>query len=370
MTTAKHTPLFDVHNALGARIIDFGGWRMPVQYKPGIIKEHKHVRAAIGLFDVSHMGQAWIRGEQASAAVQRLVTNHVGKMVDGAAMYTVMCYEHGGIVDDCIVYRTSEREYMIVLNASNTAKDLAWIRAAVEGSFAAEVIDRSEETALIAVQGPKAAALVDRLSDVDASDIRPFHFANIDVAGVSCMAARTGYTGEDGFELACASGSAVALWNALLDAGGADALPIGLGARDTLRLEARLSLYGNDIDATTTPYEAGLGWVVKPKAGAFIGREALLAQKAKGIEKKLVGFRVHGRGIPRHGYSILDRKREQAIIGTVTSGTKGISVSGAIGLGYVPKSHASIGNTLTIDCRGKDVQAVIIKGKFYTRNGS
>ena len=350
-------------------MIDFGGWRMPIQYKPGIIKEHRNVRAAIGLFDVSHMGEAYIRGPRAGEAVQRLVTNNVGKMVDGAAMYTVMCYEHGGIVDDCIVYRRAANDYMIILNAANVAKDLAWMREAVVGPFGVEVSDHSDETALIAVQGPKAVALVDRLSPASLAEIRPFRFAQADIAGVPCMAARTGYTGEDGFELACPSDRAADLWTALFTEGESDgALPIGLGARDTLRLEARLSLYGNDIDETTSPLEAGLGWVVKFKAGDFIGKDALRQQKSNGVRRKLVGFRIEGRGIARHDYAILDRQLDDPIIGRVTSGTKGISVDGAIGLGYVPIAHAKVGTPLTIDCRGKDASAVVVKGKFYQRS--
>ena len=376
----RRTPLYAAHEALGGKIIDFGGWALPVQYSPGIIKEHKHVREAVGLFDVSHMGEASLRGPRAAEAVQRLVTNDVGKLVDGAAMYTVMCYEHGGIVDDCIVYRRSAENYLIVLNAANTAKDLAWIREHAE-PLGAEVVDESDDTALIAVQGPKAVALVDRLSPADLSQIAPFHFASAEVAGVACAVARTGYTGEDGFELACAAGDAMRVWEALLEEGESDgAMPIGLGARDTLRLEAKLCLYGNDIDETTNPYEAGLGWVVKPAAGEFLGKAALAAVKDSGPQRKLVGFRIDGRGIARPGYDVLDRSlpAEPAggaegaqspgqVIGKVTSGTKGISVDGAIGMAYVPSAHAAAGTSLTIDCRGKDASATVVKGKFLKR---
>jgi aminomethyltransferase len=287
----RRTPLFAAHQALGAKIIDFGGWAMPVQYETGILKEHRNVRTAVGLFDVSHMGEAALRGPRAAEAVQRLVTNAVSKLADGAAMYTVMCYEHGGIVDDCIVYRRSATDFLIVLNASNTAKDLAWIREHAL-PFGVAVEDESDATALIAVQGPRAVALVDSLGVTPGghgrrlAEVAPFQFANAEIAGVACTAARTGYTGEDGFELACAAGDAERLWNALLERGQQHGvLPIGLGARDTLRLEARLCLYGNDIDETTNPYEAGLGWVVKPEAGDFIGKQALLAAKAAGIER-------------------------------------------------------------------------------------
>ncbi len=368
-TPLRRTPLYQAHKALGARLIEFGGWDMPVQYKPGLVKEHKAVRSTVGMFDVSHMGEAILAGPRAAEAVQRLVTGNVGKMADGAAMYTVMCYEHGGIVDDCIVYRRAADDYLIILNASNVAKDLAWIRDNTQSRYGVEIRDESDATALIAVQGPRAVALVAGLAQGDLAATKPFCFAITEVAGVPCMAARTGYTGEDGFEMACPAERAEALWNAVLEAGGDDILPCGLGARDTLRLEARLSLYGNDIDETTSPYEAGLGWVVKPDAGDFIGKEAILAAKAAGLSRKLVGFVVSGRGIPRSGYPIVDRRREgDPVVGNVTSGTKGISVDGAIGLGYVPKALSKTGTEITIDCRGKDVVATVVKGKFYQRS--
>ncbi len=363
MSDPSRTPLYASHKALGARLIDFGGWQMPVQYKTGIVKEHKAVREHVGIFDVSHMGEVFLRGSGATAAVQNLVTNDISKLADGAALYTVICYPDGGIVDDCIVYRRSEDEYFIVLNASNTDKDLAWIRDNTSADVSVD--DQSEATGLIAVQGPEAIALVAALADIDVAAIGRFNFAACEVAGVPVTAARTGYTGEDGFEMACPAERTPQLWDALADAGAA---PIGLGARDTLRLEARLCLYGNDIDATTNPYEAALGWVVK-LANDFIGKPALVAAKAAGLTRKLIGFKIEGRGIARHGYSIIDRARDgDPVIGTVTSGTTGITVGGAIGMGYVPLDYAKIGNQLTIDCRGKDVVASIVKGPFYKRS--
>jgi aminomethyltransferase len=363
----RRTPLHSQHRALGARLIDFGGWEMPVQYPTGIVKEHKAVRAAVGLFDVSHMGEALLRGPRAAEAVQRVITNDVGKLRDGSALYTVMCTPAGGIVDDCIVYRRSASEFLIVLNASNTSKDLAWLRE--HAGPLAEVIDESEATALIAVQGPRAVSLVAGLADQALQDVPRFHFARCLIAGVPCMAARTGYTGEDGFELACPAERAAALWTALLEAGsGEGLLPVGLGARDTLRLEARLCLYGNDIDETTSPYEAGLGWVVAlDGTGEFVGKEALRRQKAEGVQRQLIGFRIDGRGIARHGYPIVDRQRQPAALGQVTSGTSGISVGGAIGMGYVPVAYATPGTEITVDCRGKDVPAQVVKGPFYRR---
>jgi aminomethyltransferase len=363
----KRTPLHQAHLDAGAKMIDFGGWDMPLQYE-GILKEHKRVRATGGLFDVSHMGEVSLRGPRAREAVQRLVTNDVGKLVDGAAMYTVMCYPDGGIVDDCIVYRRAEDDLLIVVNASNAAKDLAWMREQVGGLV--EIVDESAATGLIAVQGPRAVELVGRVAGRDLADVPRFHFARATLAGAPCLAARTGYTGEDGFELACPADRTPAVWDALLAAGEPlGAGPIGLGARDTLRLEARLCLYGNDIDQTTTPYEAGLGWVVKPEAGDFVGKDALLAQKAAGIPRSLIGFVIDGKGIARHGYPVVDRARPaaEAQIGTVTSGTGGISVAGAIGMAYVPRALATPGTEITIDCRGKDVLARVVKGPFYQR---
>jgi aminomethyltransferase len=369
-TELRRTPLHRLHVERGAKMVEFGGWHMPLQYQ-GIVAEHRAVRSAIGLFDVSHMGEVALRGPSAGAAVQRLITNDASKLDDGAALYTVMCLPSGGIVDDCIVYRRAGDDYMIVVNAANADKDLAWIRQHASG---AEVVDESADTGLIAVQGPAAVALCARLADADLAGVKRFRFARCRIAGVPVLAARTGYTGEDGFELACPADRAAELWSALLGEGAADGVqPIGLGARDTLRLEARLSLYGNDIDETTTPLEAGLGWVVKLDAGDFIGRDALVRQKAEGLKRSLIGFRVDGRGIARHGYPIVDRSLPASggdgaqTIGTVTSGTTGITVGGAIGLGYVPVAVARPDSAITIDCRGKDVTAHVVKGPFYQR---
>jgi len=364
----KRTPLFEAHRQLGARLIDFGGWDMPVQYKAGTIKEHKTGREAVGLFDVSHMGEARLRGPRAAEAVARLTSNDVTGAPVGKAVYTLLCLPHGGIVDDCIFYKRADDDYFVIVNASNTAKDLAWMREQTQGLV--EVEDLSDATALIAVQGPKAALMVDELAGGGLIKLPSFSFADATVGGVKCMAARTGYTGEDGFELACAADEAVRLWTALLEAAtGLGGLPIGLGARDTLRLESKLPLYGNDIDDTTTPLEAGLGWAVKLDKGDFIGRDALVKQKAHGLGRQLVGFRIDERAIARHGYAIVDRGQPEGEqeIGTVTSGGPGISVPGAIGLGYVPTARAAAGTAITIDCRGKDVPATVVKGKFYTR---
>jgi aminomethyltransferase len=367
----RRTPLHAAHVALGARLIDFGGWDMPVSYKAGTIKEHKAVREAVGLFDVSHMGEAVLKGPRASEAAALLTTNDVTAAQPGKAVYTLLCLPHGGVVDDCIFYKRSDNEYFVIVNASNTHKDLAWFRDHAGGIC--DVEDHSDETALIAVQGPKAVTMVSGMSDDELDAMGSFTFTDTTVGGVKCMAARTGYTGEDGFELACSAHDGPALWAALLEAatplGG---LPIGLGARDTLRLEAKLPLYGNDIDDTTSPLEAGLGWAVKLGKPAFLGKDALVAQKEKGLARQLVGFvidQAKERAIARHGYAVVDRGRPagEHEIGHVTSGGPGISVPGSIGLAYVPVAMAKPGSTITIDCRGKDVAATVVKGKFYDR---
>lgn len=364
----RRTPLHAAHLASGAKMVPFGGWDMPVQYS-GIVDEHQTVRQAVGLFDVSHMGEIAFRGPGALAAVQRLITNDVTSLADGRAIYSVMCHDDGGIVDDCIVYRTSDTDLLMVTNASNATKDLEWIRAHVGAQCTIE--DRAEETGLIAVQGPRAVELVSLLAKRPlAAEIPTFHFRELDLGGAPVLACRTGYTGEDGFELACRTQDTFALWGALLEAGAPlDVKPAGLGARDTLRLEARLSLYGNDIDATTTPWEAGLGWVVKPDAGDFIGRSALLAQKAAGVPRKLIGFYVDGRGIARHGYPLCDAAGVP--LGHVTSGTMGPTVGRAIGMGYVPTAQAAAQASgqarLTVDCRGKQVPIELHTGPFYKR---
>src|SRR5262245_22102111 len=277
----KRTPLWQIHKQLGARLIDFGGWDLPVAYPAGTIKEHKAVRESVGLFDVSHMGEAVMRGPRVREAIERLTTNAVASAPPGKAVYTLLCRPSGGVVDDCIFYKRSDTEFFVIVNASNTAKDLEWFRENTHSLC--EIEDQSDATALIAVQGPKAIALVDNLAGGTLGGLTSFTFAGATVAGVACVAARTGYTGEDGFELACASSDAPALWTALMENLPPGGLPIGLGARDTLRLEARLPLYGNDLDDDHTPLEAGLGWAVKLDR-SFIGAEALRAQKQRGLE--------------------------------------------------------------------------------------
>jgi aminomethyltransferase len=366
----KRTPLYDRHLALSARMVDFGGWHMPVQYT-SILEEHRTVRSAVGLFDVSHMGEAEFEGPGAMRAVERLVTNDIAHLEDGQARYTAICYPDGGIVDDCIVYRHGPERFLIVINASNIDKDLAWFRDHLDPAAGVTLTDLSDETALIAVQGPRAAELVAGLAAADGPRLlalRPFTFAPATLHGtIAVVAARTGYTGEDGYELFCRPEDAGALWDALLQAGQPLGVrPCGLGARDTLRLEACLCLYGNDIDATTTPYEAGLGWLVKLDHD-FIGREALLRQKAEGIRRRLCGFVMEGRGTARHGYPIYAAEAGGEPVGTVTSGSIGPTVGRDIGLGYVPVALCAPGTRLFIDCRGKRVPAQVVKTPFYRR---
>ena len=365
----KRTPLWELHKQLGARLIDFGGWDMPVAYTAGTIKEHKAVREAVGLFDVSHMGEAYLRGPRVREAIELLTSNAVASAPAGKAVYTLLCRPSGGVIDDCIFYKKSDTEFFVIVNASNTAKDLAWFRDHTHGLC--EIDDVSDATALIAVQGPKAVALVDKLAGGTLAAMPGFTFADAAVAGVACAVARTGYTGEDGFELACDNADAAKLWSALVDNLPPGGLPIGLGARDTLRLESKLPLYGNDLDDDHTPLEAGLGWAVKLDR-EFLGAQALRDQKQRGLERQLVGFKIadDARAIARHGYAVVDRSLgtgEQQVIGTVTSGGPGITVGGAIGLAYVPVAHAAAGTALTLDCRGKDIPATVVSGKFYKR---
>ena len=342
----------------------FAGWEMPIQYK-GISSEHQAVRERAGLFDVSHMGELELRGERALELVNSLITNDIARAADGQATYTCCCNEQGTILDDLIVYRRATNDVLVVCNASNRAKISAHFAAAARG--VCEFEDISDETALLALQGPRALDVLARAHiSLDLASLKVFRFAPGTVAGVACVIARTGYTGEDGVELFCAWNDAPALWDALMAAGsdlGIEA--IGLGARDTLRLDARLSLYGNDIDETTNPLEAGLGWVVKLDKPSFVGKEALLAVKAQGLSRTLVGFEMTGRGIARHGYPLLDAAGVER--GVCTSGGPSPTLGKSIGLGYFPLASSAVGTELLVDCRGKRIPAVIVKTPFYKR---
>jgi aminomethyltransferase len=357
----KRTPLHAAHVKAGARMVPFGGWDMPVQYT-GIIEEHRRVRAAVGLFDVSHMGEFEVEGAGALASLQRLTTNDAAALEVGGVQYSLLCNDHGGIEDEATVYRLAAQRFMVTVNASNIDKDWAWVRER-GGETEARWRDISGETGLIAVQGPNAERLVARLADVDVPALRYYHAARGNVAGVSALISRTGYTGEDGFELYVSAAGAERLWSALLDAGAPDGVaPIGLGARDTLRLEMRYALYGNDIDETTNPLEAGLGWVVKPAKGDFIGREAIERVRAQGPRRRLVGLEMVERAVARHGYPVL---KDGRAVGTVTSGSYGPSVDRYIALAYVETALATVGTDLQVEIRGQAKAARVARTPFH-----
>jgi aminomethyltransferase len=361
-TPLLSTPLLDEHKALGARIVPFAGWLMPVQYA-GVLKEHDAVRNRAGIFDVSHMGELELRGSESLAVVDALVTNDLTKLVDGQAAYTLCCNEQGYLLDDLIVYRRSAESVLVVCNAGNRAKISAYIGAAAKGRC--EFEDTSDDVSLLALQGPKAFDVLATISDGSFGAMKPFRLLAGKVAGIQVEVARTGYTGEDGVELFCANADAVPLLRALLEAGKPFGVePCGLGARDTLRLEARLPLYGNDLDENTTPLEAGLDRWVKFDKPAFVGKDALLAQKAAGLPKVLVGFEMTEKGIGRHGYPIVIDGKEA---GVVTSGSPSPTTGKNIGLAYVPASHAAVGSTFGVQIRDKVVGAVVVPTPFYKR---
>lgn len=379
---ARRTPLYDEHVRLGARMIPFGGWEMPVSYPGGIIAEHQATRRAAGLFDLSHMGELLIQDDGATALLDELLTNDAGALPEGRALYSPMCRENGTIVDDVMLYHLPsypafagdgrvrpDPSYLLVVNASNTAKDLAWIHAVAERRGLrdhVEVQDLSTRLALIAVQGPRAVEIVERVCGGGVGGVAHFGLAEITVDGAWALAARTGYTGEDGFELFVHAEHAAALWTRLLETGrGLGLAPVGLGARDTLRLEARLSLYGNDIDDTTTPLEAGLGWTVAwPKEMLFVGREALLRQKSEGLGRRLVGLMMDDRAVPRQHSAVRADGRD---VGEVTSGTVSPTLERGIALAYVPPALAAVGTPLAVVVRGADHPAHVVKTPFYRR---
>ncbi len=363
----RRTPLYEEHEKLGGRLVPFAGWAMPVQYE-GISAEHRAVRERAGLFDVSHMGELELTGEHAAAVVDYLVTNALARIEDGQAMYTCCCNAGGTILDDLIIYKRAADRILVVCNASNRDKISAHFKAAADNHC--DFKDVSDDTALIALQGPRALGVLEKagvgIAD-PARNLASFRFRDTTVAGVACTVARTGYTGEDGVEIFCAGSDAPALWRALMAAGkDVGIAPAGLGARDTLRLEARLSLYGNDIDETTNPIEAGLAWTVKLDKGDFVGREAIQRVKDQGPGRKLVGFEMAGRGIARHGYPLLDAAGKA--VGVCTSGGPSPTLDKNIGLGYLPADMTATGTGFKVDCRGKAVDAVVVKTPFYKRS--
>jgi aminomethyltransferase len=361
-TALKRTPLYHEHVAAGARMVPFGGWEMPVQYT-GIIEEHRATRGAVGLFDVSHMGEFEVEGPGALAALQHLTTNDVAALEVGQIQYSVLCYPNGTIVDDLTVYRMGDDRFMLTVNAGNIDKDWAHVTKSTEHVKNVRWRNASEGTGLIAVQGPKAEALVGRLADRDVAAIGYYRFARGTVGEVPTLISRTGYTGEDGFELYAPADGTARLWKALLAAGRADgATPVGLGARDTLRLEMKYALYGNDIDDTTNALEAGLGWVVKPAKGEFIGREALEKVRAEGLRRRLVGIEMVDKAVARHGYPI---KKDGRAVGIVTSGSYGPSVDKYIGIAYVETALAAVGTALDVEIRAQDKAAQIVRTPFH-----
>lgn len=359
-TSLKTTALFEVHKELGAKMVPFAGWNMPIQYA-GVMKEHLSVRDGVGLFDVSHMGEIDVKGRDAGALLQKILTNDIGKMADRSILYSVMCTEDGGIVDDLLVHRFAEDHYFLCVNASNTEKDFRWIQGRA-GSFNVEVSDISLKTAQLALQGKHAEALLQPLCDVSLGDLRYYHFKKGKIHNNDCIISRTGYTGEDGFEIYTGWNQAEPLFRALLEAGRAwDLQPIGLAARDTLRLEMGYALYGNDISDATGPLEAGLGWVVKLGKGEFIGRDAIARQKETGPARRLVGLELLERGVPRPHYRIL---KDGQPAGELTSGTFSPSLNKGIGMGYVDRALAAPGTRLEVEIRNQPVAAQVVATPF------
>jgi aminomethyltransferase len=356
----KRTALYEAHKKLGAKMVPFAGWEMPVQYPTGILAEHRAVRTGTGVFDVSHMGEIEITGPDRNAFVNRVTCNDVSALEPGGVQYSAILMPEGTFVDDCTVYRFEDK-LMIVVNASNTAK--VWEHIVDQkGGINVRLKDISSDVGLLSVQGPRAESLLQPLTRTRLTDIAYYHFTTGQVAGAECFISRTGYTGEDGFELYCRERDTVTLWEALMAVG---AQPIGLGARDSLRLEMGFALYGNEIDDSITPLEAGLGWIVKLDKGAhFTGDAALKVQKLKGVTRKLVGFQLQGRGFPRHGYPVYHEGRE---VDRVRSGTMSPSLGVGIGTTYLPAAAAKIGTKFEIECRGERLAAEVVSRPFWKK---
>ncbi len=357
----KRTPLYEKIKALGARFTEFGGWEMPI-YFSGIVEEHLAVRKAVGLFDVSHMGEILISGKDALSYLQYVTTNEISHLEDLQAEYSLLCNHQGGIIDDIIIYRLSPSEFFLCVNASNADKDFDWLRSC-QGNYNVNIENKSADYAQLALQGPRARETIKSLIDIDPKEIRRFRAANVQMLGSKVFISGTGYTGEDGFEIYCPPEKAGGIWEALLEVGKDFGIkPVGLGARDTLRTEMKYTLYGNDISEETTPLEANLSWVVKFEKD-FIGKKPLLEQKSSGIKRKLVGFEMVGRGIGRPHYSIFDKDEKE--VGEVTSGVISPVLGKAIGMGYVPTGLSNPGQEIFIKIREKLVGAKVVKTPFY-----
>ena len=359
-TGVVRTALYDRHVAAEARIVDFAGYAMPIHYR-GIVDEHRRVRETAGMFDVSHMGEFYLSGPSALETLERITTNRAAALVDGRVLYSAMCYESGGFIDDLLVYRLGE-EFMLVVNAANKAKDLDWVTSHLLPDT--DFRDASDETALIALQGPRSEDVLEAVGGGAFSSLGYYYAARGEVAGRDALVSRTGYTGEDGFEIYCDPDDATAIWDALLDGGAPfDVEPVGLGCRDTLRLEMGYALYGNDIDDTRTPAEAGLMWITKLKKGDFIGRDAIVAKREAGLTERLIGFEIEGRGVPRHGHEIV---AGDETVGIVTSGTFSPSLERGIGMGYVA---VGTDGPIEIAVRNRRLKAVLVDLPFY-KHGS
>ena len=364
LSDCSKTPFFDIHVELGARVVPFAGWAMPVQYT-GIKAEHLRVRETVGLFDVSHMGEFLVEGPGALAFLQRIASNDVSVLEVGQAQYAVACHDSGGIVDDLLIYRRADDRFLVCVNAGRLEEDWDWFTSNHGAASDCTLVNASDDYAQLAVQGRNGVDVVQKLTDVDLSAIGTYRFTEGVAAGVDCIIARTGYTGEDGFELFFHRDHARAVWDAILEAGAEwDIAPIGLGARDTLRLEMKYCLYGNDIDESTTPLEARLGWVTKWKSKDFIGRDAIARQVEGGVPRALVGFELRGRGVARHGYPVW---LDGAKVSEVTSGALTPSLGRAIGLCYLPRASSKAGQEFEVEIRGKRVPAVVVKTPFYPR---
>src|SRR5687767_13442265 len=363
----KKTPLNDAHRALGGKMVDFGGWDMPVQYAAGVIGEHMATREKAGLFDVSHMGEIWVEGHDAIAFVNRLTTNDVTKLVDGQAHYSALTNEKGGVVDDLLVYRFDLNKLLLVVNAGTTEKDWNWITSHKKDENIA-LTNASADYCQIAVQGPKAVGIVQSLSDTDLTDIKYYHFTMGRVDGVESIISRTGYTGEDGFEVYADEKYARQLWDKILETGdyGKDdgILPCGLAARNTLRLESAMSLYGHELSDDITPLEANLGWITKLQKGEFIGRDALTEKKESGLSRRIVGFEMTQPGIARDGFDVYIADKR---VGYVTSGSPAPFLKKNIGLAFLPAEFANDGQEIKIDVRGKHLSAKVVPTPFYKR---
>jgi aminomethyltransferase len=362
--TLKKTPLHARHRARGARMVEFGGWEMPVEYS-GIVDEHMAVRTRAGLFDVSHMGEIEVAGGDALAAVQHITSNDAARLAVGQAQYSALTTPEGTFVDDVLTYRLADAHFMLVVNASNIMKDFHWIVDHIKSAGDAVAVNTSSRYALIALQGPVAREVLQELTGVDLAAMKYYWFATGEVAGVKATISRTGYTGEDGFEIFVAPAFAERVWDAVLQAGAAaGVMPAGLGARDTLRLEAAMRLYGNDMDESTTVLEADLGWIVGWKKDAFIGADVLRRQKTDGVPRKLIGFEMLERAIGRHGY---DAFVDGARAGVVTSGTQTPFLKKAIGMAYLPVDRAQPGTEFEVDVRGRRARAQVVPMPFYKR---